>query len=111
MPCYLAELYSPKPAWRALSADERRAFFDRIGQGMAGLLALGIEPLAFCATDGGKPHAGEAPFFALWRCPDEAALDALIGGIAQTGWHDYFETSNLAGAGEDIVTHLGRLAA
>lgn len=109
MSYYLAELYSPKPAWQALSHAHKQAFFDRIGAGMPPLIARGVEPVAFCATDGGKPHAGAEAFFALWRCPDEAALDALIAGIAQTGWHDHFETRNLAGASEDIGAHLARL--
>lgn len=110
MPYYLAELYTPKPAWRALSAARKQELFERIGGGMPALLGLGVEPLAFCAADGGKPHAGTERFFALWRCPDEAALDALIAGVARTGWHDYFETRNLAGEGEGISAHLARLA-
>ncbi|MFV0333835.1 MAG: DUF6616 family protein [Tropicimonas sp.] len=110
MPHYLAETYSPKPAWQALGTAQKQAFFEQVGAGMPALLALGIEPLAFCATDGSKPHAGAEAFFALWCCPDEAALDALLAGIAQTGWHDYFVTRNLAGAGEDISAHLARLA-
>lgn len=110
MPYFLAETYSPKPAWQALGPAQKQAFFTKIGAGMPALITLGIEPLAFCATDGTKPHGGAAAFFTLWRCPDEAALDALLAGIAQTGWHDYFDTTNLAGASEDIGAHLGRLA-
>lgn len=58
MSYYLAETYSPKPAWQALSAAQKQAFFEQIGTGLPALLGLGIVPLAFCATDGTKPHAG-----------------------------------------------------
>jgi hypothetical protein len=38
---YLAELYSPKPAWLALDQNGRQQFFDAIGAGMGALSALG----------------------------------------------------------------------
>jgi len=40
---YLAELYSPKPAWLTLDQNGRRQFFEAIGSGMAALSALGVE--------------------------------------------------------------------
>jgi hypothetical protein len=45
----------------------------------------------------------------VWRCPDDAALDALVSGIAQSGWHDYFETVNAGGEATDLVGHLAQL--
>ncbi len=38
------------------------------------------------------------------------ALDMLIAGITATGWHDYFDTVNAAGAGTDLGGHLAQLA-
>ena len=108
---YLAELYTPRPAWLALDPEERAAFFAAIGAGMASLAAHGIEMLAFGETDGTKPHAAAEPYFAIWRFPDEAALDALIAGIAASGWHDYFDTRNAAGRATDLQGHLAALAA
>jgi hypothetical protein len=34
----------------------------------------------------------------------------LIAGITATGWHDYFDTINAAGAGTDLPGHLAQLA-
>jgi hypothetical protein len=31
-----------------------------------------------------------------------AAMNALVSGIAASGWHDYFETINAAGPGVDL---------
>ncbi|WP_029076462.1 DUF6616 family protein [Kaistia adipata] len=108
---YLAELYTPRPAWLALDQSGRAAFFNTIGAGMTPLAAHGIEMLAFGETDRSKPHAATEPFFAIWRFPDEAALDALLAGIAATGWHDYFETRNAAGSATDLESHLAAMAA
>lgn len=107
---YLAELYSPKPAWLALDQDGRQQFFDGIGSGMAGLSALGIEAIALGEIDAKVLHAPSQTFFAVWRCPDEAALNALVSGIAASGWHTYFETINAAGVGTDLSGHLAQLA-
>ena len=41
---YLAELYTPTPAWLALSQTARQQFFEAIGTGMANLAALGWSP-------------------------------------------------------------------
>lgn len=108
---YLSELYTPKQAWLALDAAARNRFFEAVGSGLAGLSALGVEPIAFGAVDPSKRYAAPHRYFALWRFPDEGALDALLAGIAASGWHDYFETVNAAGKGVDLAGHLGQLAA
>lgn len=108
---YLAELYSPNPAWLALDPTSRDQFFERVGAGMAALSSHGIEAIALGEADGDKLYAAPQQFFALWRFPDEAALDALLTAIASSGWHDYFDTVNAAGAGTDLPGHLAQLAA
>lgn len=107
---YLAELYSPKPAWIALSPEQKQAFFARIGAGLSNLSELGIEPLAFGQTDPSQLHPAQQPFFAIWKFSDAAAVTALLEGIAATGWHDYFDTINAAGKATDLTTHLSQLA-
>lgn len=106
---YLAELYTPKSAWLALTGTERQQFFAAIGAAMPALSALGVEALALGKVDQTKAHAAPQTFFAVWRCPDDAALGALVDGIAQSGWHDYFETINAGGEAADFTGHLAQL--
>lgn len=108
---YLTELYSPKAAWLALDQEGRRKFFDAVGSGMGALTALGVEAIALGETDPETPCAPSQKFFAIWRAPDAAAINALVTGIAAAGWHDYFETINATGTGLDLNGHLGQLAA
>lgn len=108
---YLAELYSPKPAWLALDQIGRSQFFETVGAGMGALSALGVEPIALGQTDAQTLHAPSQAFFAIWRAPDAAAIAALVAGIAASGWHDYFETINATGPGVDLGAHLVQLAA
>lgn len=111
MPYYLSELYTPKQAWLSLDAAERHAFFEAVASGLSDLTKLGVEPLAFGETDTSTLHAAPYGYFAIWRFPDETARDALIAGIAASGWHDYFETINATGSGTDLSGHLAQLAA
>lgn len=108
---YLAELYSPKPAWLALDQNGRQQFFDAIGAGMGALSALGVEAIALGETDAATLHAPSQTFFAIWRAPDAKAMSALVSGIAASGWHHYFDTINATGAGVDLNEHLTQLAA
>jgi len=108
---YLVELYSPKPAWLALDQNGRRQFFEAVSTGMEILSSLGVEPIALGETDVAALHAPSQKFFAIWRAPDAEGMNALISGIAASGWHDYFETINATGHGVDLVGHLAQLAA
>ncbi|MCF7646250.1 hypothetical protein KQ944_15275 [Bacillus subtilis] len=108
---YLAELYSPKAAWIALTKEEKQAFFATIGAGMGSLSEFGIEPLAFGQTDPSQLHPAQQQFFAIWKFSDKASVTALLEAIAATGWHDYFDTINAAGEATDMNTHLAQLAA
>lgn len=109
MPHYLTELYSAKPAWLALSQEQRQQFLTAVGSAMPTLSALGIEPITFGEIDRSRLHSPKQTFFAVWRCPDDAALEALVAGIAQSGWHDYFDTINAGGKGTDFAGHLAQL--
>ena len=108
---YLAELYSPKPAWLALDRRGRQQFFEAIGSGMGALSAIGVEAIALGETDAATLRAPSQKFFAIWRAPDAATMNALVSGISASGWHDYFETINAAGPGVDLNGHLAQLAA
>ncbi len=107
---YLAELYSPKPDWLALSAEQRQTYFAQIAEGMPALIDLGVEVLAMGETE---PALYGAPqqFFAIWRLPNAAVRDLLLAAIAETGWHAYFDTINAAGQAVDFPTHLMQLNA
>ncbi|WP_018260968.1 DUF6616 family protein [Methylobacterium sp. WSM2598] len=106
---YLIELYTAKPAWLALSQDEREHFLSAIDSAMPLLSKAGVEPMTFGRVDPSQRHPASHGFYAVWRCRDEAALEALVSGIAQSGWHDYFDTINACGEGVGLIDHLSQL--
>ena len=107
----LIELYTATPAWKALCAEERNAFFARIGAGMQQLDPARIAPLAMGRVTSEVPHASTEQYYAVWRCASRADADALVAAISATGWHDYFATTNAVGTVDAMAQHLADLAA
>lgn len=62
---YLAELYTPKQAWRDLTDDQRQQFFAGIGSAMPAPSALGVEALTLGKVDQSKLHSSKHSFFAI----------------------------------------------
>jgi hypothetical protein len=108
---YLAELYSPKPQWLALDQAARLQFFEAVGAGLQALSELGVEAITLGRTDATTLHASRHTFLAVWRAPNVRAIDALVTGIAASGWHDYFDTINASSAQGDFQDHLAQLIA
>lgn len=106
---YLVELYTPKPAWLALSREQRGRFLDGIKAGMGGLAGLGVEVLVLNETEAGIDQASDHRFLGIWRFPDVQARDALLAGIGASGWYGYFDHVNAAGSGGDFASHLAAL--
>ncbi|HIE5095778.1 DUF6616 family protein [Stenotrophomonas maltophilia] len=107
----LIELYTATPAWVALPPAQRRAFFARIGAGMQQFDPDRIAPVAMGRVAEGVAQGSGEQFYAVWRCASRQDADALMTGIAATGWHDYFSTTHALGAVDGLPAHLADLAA
>ncbi|WP_439449382.1 DUF6616 family protein [Stenotrophomonas sp. ATs4] len=107
----LIELYTATPTWTALSSEQRTAFFARIGAGMQQFDPARITPLAMGRIATGVPHGSNEQFYAVWHCSSREETDALVAGIAATGWHEYFTTTHAIGAVDGMDQHLADLAA
>lgn len=92
-----AELWNPKPAWSALSQQERAAFVDAIGPGMQSLIAQGVELLGFARNDADTPLRSPHAYLALWRMNDHALVELLEATVEECGWHTYFDQVNARG--------------
>ncbi|MGH8036823.1 MAG: DUF6616 family protein [Stenotrophomonas sp.] len=111
MPYTLIELYTATPAWTALDAFSRGAFFARIGAGMQDIDPARITPIAMGRVDQDVANASAEQFYAVWQCSERLDADALLAAIAATGWHTYFTTTHALGATGNLQSHLAELAA
>lgn len=94
----LTEIWKPRPAWLALAADERRAFFDeKVNPFLGSQLENGAEILACAINDNTGDERIDYSFMAIWRFKDKQTSDALEAGAKAMGFLDYFEQVNFSG--------------
>lgn len=105
------ELWKARPAWLALSAEERERYVAQLGPAIDQLLEAGIELVGFAIADADAPHAAEYPYLAVWRMPTLELARALEQTVESAGWHQYFEQVNSRGAvlpPPDVLAHMAR---
>ena len=96
MPSILTEIWSPRPEWLALSADQRRAFFDDRVNPFLGSM-LDAEILACAINDNTGPDRLDHTYVAVWKLPDKPFSDRLEAGATALGFLDDFEQVNVSG--------------
>ena len=90
------ELWNATQAWRDLSQEERGAYAEKVGAGMAQLAEAGVEVIGWgFAEDREHPSGYDA--FAVWRMPSGAEVDTFERTVTEAGWYEYFEQVNVAG--------------
>lgn len=103
---YLVELYTPNSAWKALSFDERKNYLNNVGTAMAGLSEAGVKALTLTQIDSTIYKSSDHQFLAVWHFPNQEVCNALLAGIKESGWYNYFEHVNAVGAESDFNEHL-----
>lgn len=92
----LIEHWTPTSAWYELPSAERRAFADGILGAADAMAEQGITVVAWGLVDNQSNETDDMAF-AVWQCPDEAALRTLRDGIRASGWYDLFRQVDLGG--------------
>lgn len=91
------ELWNPKQAWMDLSAEERQAFFDKVGGEIQKLTEEGIEIVGFAVNDDETPYRSDHKYMAVWKMPSKEHVEMLEESVSQAGWYNYFEQVNARG--------------
>lgn len=96
MSYYVTQMWKPRPAWLALSVEERRSYLEeKITPNLAAMRTSGTEMLACAVNDLGD--TSEPTYLAVWQVADKAAAETLLAQIESTGFFEYFEELNLGG--------------
>ncbi|MEM7036649.1 MAG: DUF6616 family protein [Bacteroidota bacterium] len=109
---YFIEIWNAKPAWHALSTQERGEYMTNVGAAIQGLLEKGVKVLTWSNNDPATSYRADFDYFAIWTFPDQDSADAFQGLVEGAGWYNYFEQSNLMGkeaTAEDIIGQLVQL--
>jgi len=108
---YIVEIWSVKPAWLALSTQERGAYMTQVGGAIQDLLAKGVKGLTWSHNDSNTSKRMDHDFFAIWTFPDQNLADDFLQIVEGAGWYEYFEQVNLKGNAASVEDIIGRLVA
>jgi hypothetical protein len=87
-----AEHWSARPAWTALSVQERISFLDQLGPDMDRLRASGAVLIGAALRETRRLHRTDSYYVALWRMPEgESQIQTLDAILQAAGWNRYFE--------------------
>jgi len=106
---YFIEIWNVKPAWLALSAEERGNYMGQVGAHIQGLLDKGVKVLTWSGNDGATTHRADYDYFAIWTFPDQTTADAFQQLVEGAGWYNYFEQTNLMGKEASVADIIGNL--
>lgn len=106
----LVELYTPKTAWTTLPAADRARFVAGVRAAVVELEATGVRCLSLGRVDPSADHPANHAYFGVWSARDEAALRAFLDGLKASGWYDYFDHVNGAGADDGLDRHFDELS-
>lgn len=91
------ELWKAKPAWEALSQDERAAYMEQVGAGVRQLADAGVEVVAWGIVDEDTARRADFDFFGVWRMQDKDGVKLFERTIQEAGWYGYMEQVNASG--------------
>jgi hypothetical protein len=94
---YLVESWKAKPAFLALSREEREAFFAAVGSAIDSLSGLGVQTIGWGRADTDRQHDTSSEWFAIWHAPDAELGTVFLDGVQASGWYNYFEQTNIRG--------------
>ena len=103
------ELWRYRPAWLALSKDDRKSWMDRLLAGLQQQLDSGVEVVGFVANDADTPHSSGYDFLAVWKMPSKDIAVEFETFVEDVGLHEYYEQVNTRGqvmGMEEVVTAL-----
>ena len=91
------EACKAKDAWLALDESARLAFLSPVSDLMTHLERHGVEIVAWGQNDQRTPIRAPYDFFAVFKFPDDYAIDDYEHAFRSAGWYDYFEQVNFSG--------------
>ena len=106
----ITEVWTPRPAFEAMSAEAKEQFFGTLGGAVAALETRGVHCQGWGRVRRFDEHSVDHTWLAVWTAPDEAAAAAFLSGVQDSGWYELFAqdvaAAELLPVGEAVQLHL-----
>lgn len=106
MPAIFLELYTARPACRALPTNMQTTFIEAVIEALSSGQAAGLEIIAFGRNEIETPQRAPYDFFCVYRLDSTTSATNFESQIAQSGWYDYFSQINVIGEETDVALHM-----
>ena len=106
---YLVELYTPNTTWQTLPNEQRLEYLSKVGEALGNLSSMGVEVLTLTETISPIDQSTAHQYLGIWRFSNSQAREALLDGIRDSGWYQYFDHVNAAGAEANFLQHIQAL--
>lgn len=94
----LTEIWNAKPAWLALTIDDRNHFFEeKVNPFIGKMVAEGAEFVGCAVNDNDGKERINYRYMAVWILPNKAFSDRLESGARELGFLEYFNQVNFSG--------------
>lgn len=104
----MVEMYNYRNSWHDAAPEVRASFVDGLLASFGKNPVPGMEIIAYAANDPTTDKGAPYDFFCVYRMPDSVSRRQFEEVVAASGWYDYFDQVNLAGA---AMSPLGLLRA
>ena len=85
------EVWDARPAWLALSIQDRITYLDQMESSMQALAAAGASLVGMGLRESEAPCLETSRYVAVWSMPDEQTIRLLNEILTAVGWHTYFK--------------------
>lgn len=93
----LIELWTPKPAWLALSPEDRRTFVDGVVAAVEPVMTDDLVLLGSGLASSDLPYPLPCRYFAIWQAARAEQMQAFAELLVRAGWYTYFDQVNVGG--------------
>jgi phosphoribosylaminoimidazole (AIR) synthetase len=82
----ITEVWTPRPAFEALSTEAEEQFFGTLGDAVVTLETSGVHCQGWGRVRRFDEHSVDHTWMAVWTAPDEATAAAFLRCVAESGW-------------------------
>ena len=103
------ETWNVTQKWMDLSKEDRRAFLDKVNEGIKELMGAGVENVGWAMNDEHTPYRNDYRYTSVWKMPSIEMVEEFEKAVADSGWHDYFSQANSRGQILPMATAIDTL--
>jgi hypothetical protein len=93
----VVETWTPNLRFLQSPSEARAEVLHGVRTGIQQMAAAGIVPLGWGSIEPSHDHPSGYDWFAVWQLPAAELVEIFLGGVAASGWYEWFDQINIVG--------------